>query len=279
MANEILVVDDNSDIRQLISGILKDKGFMVREAANYDQALIEINKKLPDVAIIDVKLDKGDNDGIELLTYIKKIDDWNIDTKLSKEFETLGFFISDHPLNQYKTLFSQYNIISYEKFDNDDSIIRSNIACTVLKIQEKKTLKGNSYAIVKFSDLARVFELFVFSDIFESNREILIEGNSLMITLMKNFTDKNKVQKKINIKKIISLKVVINKPMEEIKIKVNNIDELNKFKSLSKNEGNTKILVQIEENEKIYSFQLNDKRKIDHKLINSLNIEDNIEIN
>ena len=212
-------------------------------------------------------------------SYIEKIDDWNIDTKLSKEFETLGFFISDHPLNQYKTLFSQYNIISYEKFDNDDSIVRSNIASTVLKIQEKKTLKGNSYAIVKFSDLSRVFELFVFSDVFETNREILIEGNSLMITLMKNFTDENKTQKKINIKKIISLKEVINKPMEEIKIKVNNIDELIKFKFLSKNDGNTKILVQIEENEKIYSFQLNDKRKIDHKLINSLNIEDNIEIN
>jgi len=75
MANEILVVDDNLDIRSLISGILKDKGFTVREAANYDQCLTEIKKKLPDVAIIDVKLDKGDNDGIELLTHIKKIDD------------------------------------------------------------------------------------------------------------------------------------------------------------------------------------------------------------
>ena len=40
-------------------------------AANYNQALIEIDKKLPDVAIIDVKLDKGDNDGIELLLHIK----------------------------------------------------------------------------------------------------------------------------------------------------------------------------------------------------------------
>ena len=75
MTNEILIIDDNSDIRLLISGILKDKGFIVREAANYDQALNEINKKIPDAAIIDVKLDKGDNDGIELLTYIKKIDD------------------------------------------------------------------------------------------------------------------------------------------------------------------------------------------------------------
>ena len=74
MTKEILVIDDNSDIRQLISDILKDKGLRVREAANFDQALFEINKKLPDVAIIDVKLDKGDNDGIELLVHLKKID-------------------------------------------------------------------------------------------------------------------------------------------------------------------------------------------------------------
>tara|TARA_B100000029_G_scaffold512776_1_gene610389 strand:- start:1917 stop:3275 length:1359 start_codon:yes stop_codon:yes gene_type:complete len=73
MTNEILVIDDNADIRHLISSILKDKGFIVREAANFDQAMLEINKKLPDVAIIDVKLDKGDNDGIELLVHIKKI--------------------------------------------------------------------------------------------------------------------------------------------------------------------------------------------------------------
>ena len=73
MANEILVVDDNLDIRKLISGILKDQGMIVREAANFDQALLEINKKLPDVAILDVKLDKGDNDGIELLIRLKKI--------------------------------------------------------------------------------------------------------------------------------------------------------------------------------------------------------------
>tara|TARA_B100001123_G_scaffold425304_1_gene537988 strand:+ start:912 stop:2276 length:1365 start_codon:yes stop_codon:yes gene_type:complete len=75
MTNEILVVDDDSDIRSLISEILRDKGFSVREAANFDQALNEIKKKVPDVAIIDVKLDKGDNDGIELLTELKKIDE------------------------------------------------------------------------------------------------------------------------------------------------------------------------------------------------------------
>ena len=45
MTNEILVIDDNSDIRLLISSILKDKGFAVREAANFDQAKNEIDIK------------------------------------------------------------------------------------------------------------------------------------------------------------------------------------------------------------------------------------------
>ena len=75
MKQEILVIDDNFDIRNLISSILKDKNYTVREAANYDQAVFEIDKKIPDLAIIDVKLDKGDKDGIELLKKIKKITD------------------------------------------------------------------------------------------------------------------------------------------------------------------------------------------------------------
>ncbi len=73
MKKEVLVIDDNFDIRNLISEILKDKNYNVREAANYDQAVFEINKKLPDIAVVDVKLDKGDKDGIDLLKMIKKI--------------------------------------------------------------------------------------------------------------------------------------------------------------------------------------------------------------
>ena len=74
MLTEILIIDDNPDIRNILNDLIKDAGYKTRVAANYNQALIEIDKKLPDVAIIDVKLDKGDNDGIELLSHIKKID-------------------------------------------------------------------------------------------------------------------------------------------------------------------------------------------------------------
>ncbi len=71
MATEILIIDDNPDIRNILNDLIVDSGYKTRLAANYNQALNEIDKKLPDVAIIDVKLDKGDNDGIELLSHIK----------------------------------------------------------------------------------------------------------------------------------------------------------------------------------------------------------------
>ena len=71
MSIEILIVDDNSDIRNILNDLIVDAGYRTRLAANYNQALNEIDKKMPDVAILDVKLDKGDNDGIQLLTHIK----------------------------------------------------------------------------------------------------------------------------------------------------------------------------------------------------------------
>tara|TARA_B100001175_G_scaffold98447_1_gene83416 strand:+ start:159 stop:1514 length:1356 start_codon:yes stop_codon:yes gene_type:complete len=72
MSTEILIVDDNSDIRLILDELIKEAGYKTRLAANFNQALSEIDKKLPDVAIMDVKLDKGDNDGIQLLDHIKK---------------------------------------------------------------------------------------------------------------------------------------------------------------------------------------------------------------
>ena len=74
MSTEILIIDDNPDIRNILNDLIMDAGYQTRLAANYNQALSEIDKKLPDVAIIDVKLDKGDNDGIELLSHIKSKD-------------------------------------------------------------------------------------------------------------------------------------------------------------------------------------------------------------
>ena len=72
MANEILIVDDNPDIRNILNELISDLGYQTRLAANYQQALAEIDKKLPDVALIDVKLSNTENnEGLKLLHHIK----------------------------------------------------------------------------------------------------------------------------------------------------------------------------------------------------------------
>ncbi len=214
----------------------------------------------------------------EDFNFIENIDDWSIDTKLTKEFETLGFYISDHPLNQYKTIYKHYNIVNYDDFENNNDILSSNIACTVLKVQEKKTQKGSSYGIVKFSDLSNVFELFIFSEIFEINRNNLTEGNSLMITLIKNYVDENKSQKRINVKKIISLKELTNKQIKNITFKFDNIKDFEKIKNLSSKDGETEVKILLDKDKKIHRFSLKNKRKVNNQLLNTLNLEENVVI-
>ena len=51
MSSEILIVDDNVDIRNIINELILDAGYKTRLAANYNQALTEIDKKLPDKSI------------------------------------------------------------------------------------------------------------------------------------------------------------------------------------------------------------------------------------
>jgi two-component system nitrogen regulation response regulator NtrX len=113
MSSEILIIDDNADIRNIINDLIIDAGFKTRLAANYNQALIEIDKKLPDVAIIDVKLDKGDNDGLELLSHIKTKDKnipviiitghANVEMAI-KALKTGAFEFIEKPFNQERLL-------------------------------------------------------------------------------------------------------------------------------------------------------------------------------
>ena len=97
-----------------------------------------------------------------------------------------------------------------------------------------------------------------------------------MLTLMKNYIDENKTQKKINVKKIITLKEVINKPIDLLKLKFNDLSELQKIKYLKKDEGKTSIKFELQNKQNKLVFDLKDKRKIDLKQLNSLKIKENL---
>ena len=201
---------------------------------------------------------------------IDNIEDWQFEERLSKEFEAIGFFISDHPLNQFKEIFDDYKIINYQNFYSNDDIKENNIAATLLKVIERKTAKGNSYAVLKLTDLSSVFELFIFSDILELNRDTLKEGSSLIITLTKTISSDEDKTKRINVRKIASLKNLFNSSIKEITLNLSSKEQLKDIQNLLDEKGETLVNINYSSETETYKFKLKSFRNIDRKSIDIL---------
>ncbi len=74
MSTDILVVDDEPDIRELIAGVLEDDGHGVRVAATAERAIEEVRSRTPSLVVLDVWLQGSDMDGLSVLKYLKTID-------------------------------------------------------------------------------------------------------------------------------------------------------------------------------------------------------------
>ena len=187
---------------------------------------------------------------------------WTKKELLSEEFKALGFYISDHPLNEYKEFFDQLEIDSYKDFFNSNKT-ESLVAGTIMSIQEKKSSKGTPFAIIKFSDNKSEFEIFLFSELLINNRDKLKESNSFVLTLQKekNLTENN--LRRVNIRKIIDLSDLVNKTYEKVSIELNDNQNLKELSNLLKTEGETRISIILNEDNKKYAFELEKTRKFD----------------
>ncbi len=199
-----------------------------------------------------------------------KTEDWKFEERLSKEFESVGFFISDHPLNQFTEIFDDYKIIDHSTFISKDDLKDSNIAATLLKMYERKTAKGNSYAVLKLTDLSGVFELFIFSDVLELNREILKEGSSLILTLFKNVTNDENRLTRINVQKIASMKDLFNSPINEVSFNLKSEEQIETISKILKDHGKTRVNINLITKNNNLKFTLKNTRKLDRKSLNLL---------
>ena len=187
---------------------------------------------------------------------------WKIKELLSEEFKSIGFFLTNHPLNEFEEIFNQLNISSYNQFYNNEKN-DGLVAGTIMSIQEKKSAKGTPYAIVKFSDKESEFELFLFAETLVDNRDKLKESESFVLTLQKDKSSSETEKKRINIKKIISLEDVINKPYSKITIELTNNSNLNEIKQLLSIKGETEINLLIKDKNKKALYLLQENRKFD----------------
>ena len=197
-------------------------------------------------------------------------DSWSKKDLLSEEFKSLGFYISDHPLNEYKDLFLQLKINTYKNFMSSE-LNESLVAGTIMSIQEKKSSKGTPFAIIKFSDNSSEFELFIFSDILINNRDILKESNSFVLTLQKDRVIGDNQNRRVNIRKILNLSEMVNKPYDNVLIELNSNYDIEELTNTLKEEGKTNIKIIVKENNKIFEFKLEKARKFDLNIFNLVN--------
>ena len=189
---------------------------------------------------------------------------WKEKELLTEEFKSLGFYISNHPLNEYEEIFNQLKITSFHQF-NKDEISEGLVAGTIMSLQEKKSAKGTPYAIVKFSDKKGEFELFLFSEVLINNRDKLKEAESFVLTVQKDKATENS-PRRVNVKKILSLDEVLNKPYSKVTIELSENYKLNELKEILSKHGETEIslVVKIKNKKAHYSFQKNRKFDFNH---------------
>jgi len=201
---------------------------------------------------------------------------WSVKELLSEEFKSIGFYLTNHPLNEFEEIFNQLKIKSYNQFYEED-LNEGLVAGTIMSIQEKKSAKGTPYAIVKFSDKKVEFELFLFAEILVANRDKIKESESFVLTLQKDKIIGSETKKRINVKKIINLEEVIHKPYSRVTIELKDDFNLNEIKRLLSNRGDTEINLVIKDRNKKVIYSLGQNREFDLNHLKSLKAKKYVE--
>ena len=102
------------------------------------------------------------------------------------------------------------------------------------------------------------------------NREILKEGNSLILTVLKSISDEENRFKRFNVQKISSLKELLNKPIQEVTFNLKSLKELDEISKFLQKNGDTVIKIKISDKNNNFDFLLKNKRDINRKTLNLL---------
>ncbi|MEO7786353.1 MAG: sigma-54 dependent transcriptional regulator [Sphingomicrobium sp.] len=149
MALEVLVVDDEADIRDLVAGVLEDEGYAVRTAANSTEALDAIEERRPSLVLLDVWLQGSKLDGLQILEQVKRRDPTlpvimisghgNLDTAVAAVREGAVDFI-EKPFEAGRLLHLVGRATETERLRRENATLRE-------KVGQDDTLNGSSVAI------------------------------------------------------------------------------------------------------------------------------------
>ncbi|MCH1543074.1 MAG: DNA polymerase III subunit alpha [Alphaproteobacteria bacterium] len=124
----------------------------------------------------------GEADVSESATLPAPLVPWSTIDRLTHEFNAIGFFLSGHPLDDYKSLLQRTRVASFEDLETrvEKEVM---VAGAVIKVDERKSKKGNPFAFITLSDATGQFEMTAFSEVLNGAREILQVGALVVATV------------------------------------------------------------------------------------------------
>jgi len=124
----------------------------------------------------------GEADVSESATLPPPLVPWSTIDRLTHEFNAIGFFLSGHPLDDYKPLLKRTRVASYDELEArvEKEVM---VAGAVIKVDERKSKKGNPFAFITLSDPTGQFEMTAFSEVLNGSREILELGALVVATV------------------------------------------------------------------------------------------------
>ena len=163
--------------------------------------------------------------------------DWSPHEKLNQEFESVGFYLSAHPLDAYAKSMKRLGVLKIAELPRHlqgGGKGRVRLAGSLLSKQERVSAKGSRYAFLQFSDASGMFEVTCFSEILAVSRELLEAGGPLLIDVDAKLEEE---QLRLTCQKIASLDQEAAKAAAGIRVIIEEVSPLADLKSLIEAEG------------------------------------------
>ena len=148
---------------------------------------------------------KSDNKGLMALFQFPELDEWSDREKLKREKESLGFYITGHPLNEYKEAVDRFASSSIEGLTEMGDHSQVKVAGVIADVKIKRTKKGDRMAIITLEDQTGSAEAVFFPDAFNSSSHLLKGGDPLLVT---GIAEINENKAKIIAKEVESLEIL-----------------------------------------------------------------------
>jgi len=108
--------------------------------------------------------------------------DWPPHERLSEEFGAMGFYLSGHPLDNYRVALTRLQAVTYaDLLEDRRSTSQPTLAGTVIKKSERRSRNDQMYAFVSFSDSTGMYEVMFFPEVLTASRHLLEAGKSVLL--------------------------------------------------------------------------------------------------